>query len=66
MVNCPYLLFFKEVHIKLNNKSIDISPLLLDKLSGESQTVVMKFKADKPNSLQALFGLSNSKAGFKK
>ena len=25
----------------------------------------MKFKADKPNSLQALFGLSNSKAGFK-
>lgn len=66
MVNCPYLLFFQGGSYQLNNKSIDISPLLLDKLSGESQTVVMKFKADEPNSLQALFGLSNSKAGFKK
>lgn len=56
---------FQGGSYQLNNKSIDISPLLLDKLSGESQTVVMKFKADKPNSLQALFGLSNSKAGFK-
>lgn len=56
---------FQGSSYQLNNKSIDISPLLLDKLSGESQTVVMKFKADKPNSLQALFGLSNSKAGFK-
>lgn len=56
---------FQGGSYKLNNKSIDISSLLLDKLSGESQTVVMKFKADKPNSLQALFGLSNSKAGFK-
>ncbi|VOL47930.1 sialidase B (Neuraminidase B) [Streptococcus pneumoniae] len=56
---------FQGGSYQLNNKSIDISPLLLDKLSGESQTVVMKFKADEPNSLQALFGLSNSKAGFK-
>ncbi|HEV9979860.1 TPA: neuraminidase NanB [Streptococcus pneumoniae] len=56
---------FQGGSYQLNNKSIDISSLLLDKLSGESQTVVMKFKADKPNSLQALFGLSNSKAGFK-
>ena len=56
---------FQGGSYQLNNKSIDISPLFLDKLSGESQTVVMKFKADKPNSLQALFGLSNSKAGFK-
>lgn len=56
---------FQGGSYQLNNKSIDISPLLLDKLSGDSQTVVMKFKADKPNSLQALFGLSNSKAGFK-
>lgn len=56
---------FQGGSYQLNNKSIDISPLLLDKLSGESQTVVMKFKEDKPNSLQALFGLSNSKAGFK-
>ena len=56
---------FQGGSYQLNNKSIDISPLLLDKLSGESQTVVMKFKADKSNSLQALFGLSNSKAGFK-
>lgn len=56
---------FQGGSYQLNNKSIDISPLFLDKLSGESQTVVMKFKADKPNSLQALFGLSNSKVGFK-
>ena len=56
---------FQGGSYQLNNKSIDISPLLLDKLSGESQTVVMKFRADEPNSLQALFGLSNSKAGFK-
>lgn len=56
---------FQGGSYQLNNKSIDISSLLLDKLSGESQTVVMKFKADEPNSLQALFGLSNSKAGFK-
>ncbi len=56
---------FQGGSYQLNNKSIDISSLLLDKLSGENQTVVMKFKADKPNSLQALFGLSNSKAGFK-
>lgn len=56
---------FQGGSYQLNNKSIDISPLLLDKWSGESQTVVMKFKADKPSSLQALFGLSNSKAGFK-
>ncbi|HGK2764423.1 TPA: neuraminidase NanB [Streptococcus pneumoniae] len=56
---------FQGGSYQLNNKSIDISSLLLDKLSGESKTVVMKFKADKPNSLQALFGLSNSKAGFK-
>ena len=56
---------FQGGSYQLNNKSIDISPLFLDKLSGESQTVVMKFRADEPNSLQALFGLSNSKAGFK-
>lgn len=56
---------FQGGSYQLNNKSIDISSLLLDKLSGESQTVVMKFKADEPNSLQALFGLSNSKADFK-
>lgn len=56
---------FQGGSYQLNNKSIDISSLLLDKLSGESQTVVMKFKAYEPNSLQALFGLSNSKAGFK-
>lgn len=56
---------FQGGSYQLNNTSIDISSLLLDKLSGESQTVVMKFKADEPNSLQALFGLSNSKAGFK-
>lgn len=56
---------FQGSSYQLNNTSIDISSLLLDKLSGESQTVVMKFKADEPNSLQALFGLSNSKAGFK-
>ncbi|RRR11920.1 sialidase, partial [Streptococcus pneumoniae] len=56
---------FQGGSYQLNNKSIDSSSLLLDKLSGESQTVVMKFKADEPNSLQALFGLSNSKAGFK-
>ena len=35
---------FQGGSYQLNNKSIDISPLLLDKLSGESQTVVMKFK----------------------
>ncbi|CYU19816.1 TPA: exo-alpha-sialidase [Streptococcus suis] len=49
----------------LENTRIDITNEALDKINSESQTIVLKFQSDKPNSLQSIFGLSNSQSGFR-
>lgn len=49
----------------LENKGIDVTSDVLDKLTSETQTIVMKFKAGNPNPLQALFGISNGNAGYR-
>ncbi|HEP1824346.1 TPA: exo-alpha-sialidase [Streptococcus suis] len=56
---------FHSGNYVLNNKGIDITSEAFDKISGETQSVVLKFKSNTPNQLQALFGASNSKAGFR-
>lgn len=49
----------------LNNKSIDITENALNKFNEKSQTIVLKFQSDNPNPIQAIFGISNSKSGFR-
>ncbi|HFI0422639.1 TPA: sialidase domain-containing protein [Streptococcus suis] len=49
----------------LENSRIDITNEAFDKLNTESQTIVLKFQSDNPNSLQAFFGVSNSNSGFR-
>lgn len=49
----------------LNNQGVDITADAFDKISSASQSIVVKFQSDSPNALQALFGASNSKTGFR-
>lgn len=51
--------------IALNNTGVDVTNEVLDRLTAGSQTIIVKFTADQPNDLQALFGLSNSQKGFR-
>lgn len=56
---------YQSQDLTLNNNGVDITSTVLDKLSESSQTIVVTFKSDQPNDLQALFGLSNSQKGFR-
>ncbi|HGW6192589.1 TPA: sialidase domain-containing protein [Enterococcus faecalis] len=49
----------------LTNTGIDVSSGVLDQIQGDSQSIVLKFEANKPNALQAIFGISNSSSGYR-
>lgn len=51
--------------IDLNNNAIDITPKIISKVNSNQQSVVVKFSSNKPNKLQALFGISNKEKGFR-
>ena len=48
----------------LTNTGIDVSNGVLDQIQGDNQSIVLKFEASKPNTLQAIFGISNSSSGY--
>lgn len=49
----------------LNNTGIDISDQVLNKIQGDNQSIVLNFELSSPNSLQAIFGISNSNSGYR-
>ncbi len=49
----------------LNNTGIDISDQVLNKIQGDNQSIVLNFESSSPNSLQAIFGISNSNSGYR-
>ncbi|HHK2099700.1 TPA: sialidase domain-containing protein [Enterococcus faecalis] len=49
----------------LTNTGIDVSNGVLDQIQGDNQSIVLKFEASKPNTLQAIFGISNSSSGYR-
>ena len=49
----------------LNNTGIDISNQVLNKIQGDNQSIVLNFESSSPNSLQAIFGISNSNSGYR-
>ncbi|WP_428206145.1 sialidase domain-containing protein [Enterococcus cecorum] len=48
----------------LNNTGIDISNQVLNKIQGDNQSIVLNFNSVSSNSLQAIFGISNSNSGY--
>lgn len=49
----------------LNNTGIDISNQVLNKIQGDNQSIILNFNSVSPNSLQAIFGISNSNSGYR-
>ncbi|MCJ0572745.1 exo-alpha-sialidase [Enterococcus cecorum] len=49
----------------LNNTGIDISNQVLNKIQGVNQSIVLNFNSVSSNSLQAIFGISNSNSGYR-
>ncbi|WP_216364202.1 sialidase family protein [Enterococcus cecorum] len=49
----------------LNNTGIDISNQVLNKIQGDNQSIVLNFNSVSSNSLQAIFGISNSNSGYR-
>ncbi|WP_279293731.1 exo-alpha-sialidase [Enterococcus cecorum] len=49
----------------LNNTGIDISNRVLNKIQGDNQSIVLNFNSVSSNSLQAIFGISNSNSGYR-
>ncbi|WP_416222661.1 sialidase domain-containing protein [Streptococcus cuniculi] len=49
----------------LENKGVDVTSDVLDTLTSETQSIVVKFKSGNPNALQALFGISNANVGYR-
>lgn len=49
----------------LNNTGVDISSQVLNQIQGDSQSIVLKLESNNPNSLQAIFSISNSNRGYR-
>ncbi|WP_281197956.1 hypothetical protein [Staphylococcus schleiferi] len=54
-------LLFEKNNIELKGGGINVTEDILDKLNGPGFTVIIKYSQSKPDGVQALFGISNSK-----
>ncbi len=56
---------FERNNIVLNNQGLDVTNDLQQALTSDSSTIIIKFKSNNQNALQALFGISNKNTGYK-
>ncbi|UXR54182.1 sialidase family protein [Staphylococcus schleiferi] len=56
-------LLFEKNNIELKGGGINVTEDILDKLNGPGFIVIIKYSQSKPDGVQALFGISNSKKG---
>ena len=54
---------FEEKAVSLNNQGLDVTNKVMPQLHSSSQTVIVRFKSNHENSLQAVVGLSSSDKG---
>ncbi|MEY8462738.1 sialidase domain-containing protein [Streptococcus merionis] len=75
-INVTYATENSEIHVEqssgihlgpydLNNQGLDVTEDILGSLKSDTQTIVVKFSADRPNTPQVIFSLSNSSKGFR-
>ncbi|MFD1671839.1 sialidase domain-containing protein [Agrilactobacillus yilanensis] len=55
---------YEKNDISLTNSGLDITETLSPLLNGNDQTIIVRFKSDNSNALQALIGLSNNNKGY--
>ncbi|WP_210132815.1 exo-alpha-sialidase [Staphylococcus sp. GDH8C126P] len=62
--NIEYKPIFEKNNVVLKNESLDITDELNQIFVSEDSAIIIKFKSNNKNALQALFGISNKDEGF--
>ncbi len=56
---------FEKYNILLNNEGVDLTNQISPFLTSDSATIIIEFKTNNENALQALFGISNKDNGYR-